>query len=138
MLEIFYEETEDLNLDSGFFVKWFIKTTALHNKQLGDLNIIFCSDDYLLEMNQQHLSHDYFTDIISFDYTVDNIIGGDLFISVDRVRDNATIHNTSFEDELHRVSIHGLLHLCGFKDKTDEDSALMRSKEDEALSLRFT
>jgi probable rRNA maturation factor len=138
MLEIFYEETEDLNFDSAFFVQWFTKTIALHQKQLGDLNLIFCSDDYLLEMNQQHLSHDYFTDIITFDYTVDDIIGGDLFVSVDRVRENALTHNASFEDELHRVSVHGLLHLCGFKDKTDEDSALMRSKEDEALSLRFT
>lgn len=138
MIEIFYEETKDLGLNPDFFIVWFSKLCTKYNKELGEVTLIYCSDDYLLEMNQQHLSHDYFTDIITFDYCVENVISGDLFVSVDRVSENAFQHNVSFEDELHRVSAHGVLHLIGFKDKSDEDSLLMTQAEDNALTLRFT
>jgi len=138
MVEIFYEETEDLGLSPDFFVEWYNKLCDKYNKRLGDVTLIYCSDNYLLEMNQQHLSHDFFTDIITFDYCVEGLIAGDLFISVDRVKENAETHAVSFEDELHRVSAHGVLHLMGFKDKTDEDSLRMTAAEDDALALRFT
>ena len=102
---------------------------------LTKFSIIFCSDEYLLEMNRTHLDHDYYTDIITFDYTDNQIVSGDLFISVDRVRENASDFNVSFQHELHRVIIHGVLHLCGYKDKSDEEEKLMRSKENNALSM---
>jgi probable rRNA maturation factor len=98
--------------------------------------LIFCSDEHLLQINKDHLQHDYYTDIITFDYTVEDIISGDLFISVDRVQDNADEFDVLFQDELHRVCVHGLLHLCGYKDKSDEDEKRMREKEDEMLMLR--
>lgn len=138
MVELFYEQTTDLGLDSVFFMSWLSRVSTNENKELGDINLIFCSDDYLLEMNQQHLSHDYFTDIITFDYSFDSLVAGDLFISVDRIRENASDLSVSFEDELHRVCCHGVLHLCGYSDKTENDQILMRSKEDAALMMRFT
>jgi probable rRNA maturation factor len=138
MVELFYEQTTDLGLDSVFFKSWFSRVSDNENKELGDINLIFCSDDYLLEMNQQHLSHDFFTDIITFDYSFDSLVAGDLFISVDRIRENASDLSVSFEDELHRVCCHGILHLCGYSDKTENDQILMRSKEDAALIMRFT
>lgn len=138
MVELFYEETADLGLDSAFFESWLSRVSAHESKELGDINLIFCSDDYLLEMNQQHLSHDYFTDIITFDYSFEDLVAGDLFISVDRIRENATNLSVSFEDELHRVCCHGVLHLCGYGDKTEEDEIVMRSKEDAALAMRST
>src|ERR1044071_3674818 len=104
---------------------------------LGDVNVIFCSDDYLLEMNREHLDHDYYTDIITFDYSEEAVVSGDLFISVDRVSDNASGLSVSFLDELNRVCVHGLLHLCGYKDKSEAEELLMRSKEDEMLALRL-
>jgi rRNA maturation RNase YbeY len=138
MVELFYEDTPDLGLDSVFFETWLSRVSVYEGKVLGDVNLIFCSDDYLLEMNQQHLSHDYFTDIITFDYCVESLIAGDLFISIDRVRENANSLSLIFQDELHRVCCHGVLHLCGYSDKTDNDQLLIRSKEDAALMMRFT
>jgi rRNA maturation RNase YbeY len=102
---------------------------ASEGAQLGDIQFVFCSDDYLLEINKKYLNHDYFTDIISFDYTLDNLIGGDLFVSIDRVNDNALEYNCAVVDELLRVCVHGVLHLLGYKDKTPEDTEIMRSKE---------
>lgn len=135
MVDINYEEVEDLGLSPDFFVDWFTKITEQEGKILDEITLIFCSDDYLLEINQQHLSHDYYTDIVTFDYCWENHVSGDLFISLDRVRENAATFNKSFENELHRVIIHGVLHLCGYKDKSDEDESMMRSKEDAALSM---
>lgn len=135
MLDINYEETDDLLLDLPKIESWFFEVVSRETKSLGELCLIFCSDDYLLEINQQHLNHDYFTDIVTFDYTVDDEISGDLFISVDRIRDNALSFGVSFHEELYRVCVHGVLHLCGFKDKTEQDQALMRQKENEALAL---
>ena len=105
-------------------------------KTLGDISIIFCSDNYILDVNLRYLHHDYFTDVITFDYCEGNRLSGDLFISVDSVRENAVEFGTEFDDELHRVIVHGLLHLIGYYDHTPEDQKLMREKEDYYLGLR--
>lgn len=105
-------------------------------KTLGDISIIFCSDNYILDVNLRYLHHDYFTDVITFDYCEGNRLSGDLFISVDSVRENAVEFGTEFDDELHRVIVHGLLHLIGYDDHTLEDQKLMREKEDYYLGLR--
>ena len=135
MLEIVFEDVRSFELQDSSILDWYTKVSLQEDKELGDVTIIFCSDDYLLEVNREHLNHDYYTDIITFDYSVFPIVSGDLFISVDRVKENATDFNVSFEHELHRVIIHGFLHLCGYFDKTNEDEMLMRSKENQALSL---
>lgn len=114
----------------------WVKTVAdRHGKRVGEIAYIFCNDEEILRVNREYLDHDYYTDIISFDYTEENRISGDLFISLDTVRTNAEKYHTSYDEELKRVIIHGVLHLCGFKDKTDEDEKLMREKENEALLL---
>ena len=135
MLEIVFEDVRSFELQDSSILDWYTKVSLQEDKELGDVTIIFCSDDYLLEVNREHLDHDYYTDIITFDYSDFPIVSGDLFISVDRVKENATDFNVSFEHELHRVIIHGFLHLCGYFDKTNEDELLMRSKENQALSL---
>ena len=109
---------------------WLKAAIKEENKILGNISCIFCSDVYLHEMNVKYLQHDTFTDIITFDYTENNIISGDLFISIDRVRENALTLNTTFLNELHRVIIHGTLHLCGYKDKKKADALEIRAKED--------
>ena len=114
---------------------WLVKLVESQNKKVGELNYIFCSDDYLLKMNQEHLKHDYFTDIITFDYCEKGLISGDLFISIDRTNENAKTFGKTQINELNRVIAHGLLHLLGFKDKTAKDIAEMRSMEEEALSM---
>lgn len=103
----------------------------------GDLMYIFCDDEELLEINLEFLNHDTYTDIISFDYTMGKLISGEIYISIDRVRENAESLNVSFQEELGRVMIHGILHFMGFKDETPEESAVMRAEEDQALSLLF-
>lgn len=105
------------------------------DKLLGDLSVVFCSDEYLLKVNQDFLDHDYYTDIITFDYCEGLVISGDLLVSLDRVRENSVVERTTFEAELYRVVFHGVLHLCGFKDKTEMDIRLMRSKEDQYLDM---
>ena len=114
---------------------WIKSVAASHNKEIGDIACVFCSDKKILGINIQYLNHDYYTDIITFDYSEDNTISGDLFISLDTVRSNAEKFNTNYDEELYRVIIHGILHLCGLKDKSAEDEKIMREKEDEALSL---
>lgn len=135
MLDINYEDVDNLSLNEIDLTNWISKVCLSENHQLGEISIIFCSDEYLLEMNRIHLDHDYYTDIITFDYTDNQIVSGDLFISIDRVRENASDFHVSFQHELHRVMIHGVLHLCGYKDKSDEEEKLMRSKENNALSM---
>lgn len=130
--------TEDVSLplfNQSSVATWLCNVCESENKELDEVSIIFCSDDYLLTMNNEYLQHDYYTDIITFDYCIDNQVVGDLFISVDRVTDNAKLNQVSFDNELLRVMVHGILHLIGFKDKSDEDSKLMRLKEDEYLNL---
>lgn len=116
--------------------KWISDSVRKEGKNLSDINYIFCSDEYLLELNRSALDHDYYTDIITFDYCEGNVVSGDLFISIDRVADNAKTLNHNFIDELHRVMIHGVLHLCGYKDKSKKEEELMRKKEDYYLNLR--
>lgn len=106
-----------------------------HEKVLGEVSVVFMSDDELLDVNKKYLDHDYFTDIITFDYCEANIVSGDLLISIDMIRYNAQRFNSSFEDELRRVIFHGFLHLLGFKDKTPSDEAQMRIEENKALVL---
>lgn len=134
MLEFFFEDIEILDLDPEFFISWLSQVVDSEGKELGDVNLIFCSDDYLLKVNQQYLDHDYYTDIITFDYCEESTVNGDLFISVDRVRDNATIEGVTFERELFRVVVHGVLHLLGYKDKSPEDKLEMTKMEDKWLS----
>ena len=105
-------------------------------KRLGDISIIFCSDPYILDVNIKYLQHDYFTDIITFDYCEGDKLSGDLFISVDSVRENSVFYGTEFTDELNRVIVHGLLHLIGYDDHTDEEKKVMREKENYYLEMR--
>jgi len=135
MVEFFTEDVVFPSIDVPSIIKWLDSACSSEDQTLNEVNIIFCSDEFLLKMNIEHLAHDYYTDIITFDYCVDKQIIGDLFISVDRVSDNAIINKELFTRELNRVMVHGLLHLCGYKDKTEEDSFIMRSKENHYLSL---
>ena len=107
-----------------------------NKKEVGEISYIFCSDEQLLEINKEFLNHDYYTDIITFDYCEGDRLSGDLFISVDSVRENSIEYGTEFSEELNRVIVHGLLHLIGYDDHSDEDIAVMRSKENYYLSLR--
>lgn len=116
--------------------RWLKEVAQREDRKIGDINIIFCSDNYLLEVNKKYLEHDYYTDIITFDYCEKDILSGDLFISVDCVRDNASFYGTEFSNELNRVMVHGVLHLIGYDDHTDEDIAVMRSKENTYLEIR--
>ena len=116
--------------------RWLKTVAGSEMKKLGNINIIFCSDNYILEVNLKYLQHDYFTDIITFDYCEKDILNGDLFISIESVKDNAEHYGTEFENELCWVMVHGLLHLIGYDDHTPEDIAVMRSKEDYYLSVR--
>lgn len=114
---------------------WLKRQAEEEGYSVGDLNYIFCSDEYLLQVNKDYLQHDYYTDIITFDQSdEDDKIEGDIFISVDRVTDNAKQHGVSTDQEMRRVLAHGLLHLCGYGDKTDEEVVTMRAKEDEWVS----
>lgn len=122
--------------DKKAIKKWITDCIRLESKQLKDVSYVFCSDDYLLQINIDHLDHNTYTDIITFDYTEDDIISSEIYISIDRVRENAKEFNHTVKNELHRVIIHGILHLVGYKDKTESDSLEMRSKEDYYLSLR--
>lgn len=115
---------------------WLGKCAESEGFELSEVNIIFTSDPYLLEMNQKHLNHDFYTDIITFDYSEGKAVSGELFISVDRVRENAQTEGVSIAHELSRVMVHGLLHLMGYKDKSAEDQVVMRGKEDFYLNLQ--
>ncbi|NDW10845.1 rRNA maturation RNase YbeY [Dysgonomonas sp. 520] len=113
--------------------QWIKQTAASYNKAVGDVAYIFCSDEKILQINREYLQHDYYTDIITFDYSEDNIISGDIFISLDTVKSNSEQFGTDFIDELHRIIIHGILHLCGINDKSPEERKHMTQCEDEAL-----
>ncbi|WP_412559591.1 rRNA maturation RNase YbeY [Winogradskyella sp. MIT101101] len=135
MISFNYET--DFNSDNEKeFSDWISNTIEEENCKEGEINYIFCSDQYLHKINLEFLNHDTFTDIISFDYSAGKELHGDIYISVDRVAENAKEFNVKFEDELARVMIHGILHYCGYKDKTKEDKNQMRSKEDHYLSKR--
>ncbi len=131
----FNYETDFILNNEVVYSDWILKVIQSENKSLGEINYIFCDDEYLHKINMEYLQHDTLTDIISFDYTVGNEINGDIFVSVERVRDNANDFKVSFEEELKRVLIHGVLHYCGYKDKSEEDEVIMRSKEDEKINM---
>ena len=134
MINFNYEN--DFNLDNESVVaEWLSQVITSEGKKEGEINYIFCDDEYLHKLNVEYLDHDTLTDVISFDYTMGSEISGDCFISIERVIDNAKDFEVTFEEELKRVLVHGMLHYCGYKDKTDEDEKLMRQKEDEKLLL---
>ncbi len=137
---IFQSENIYFVLEKEENLKLFIETIINENgKQCGEWSYIFCSDDYLLDINKKHLEHDYYTDVITFDYCEEKKISGDIFISIDRVEENSKKYNVSFDNELLRIIFHGLLHLLGFDDKTKDDKELMTKKEDYYLKeyLKF-
>jgi probable rRNA maturation factor len=126
----------DFQLDNEKkYEDWIAQVIESENKEEGEINYIFCDDDYLYEINVQYLQHETLTDIISFDYTLGDLISGDIFISIERVKDNAQDFGVSFEEELRRVMAHGVLHYCGYKDKTESDENVMRYKEEEKIKL---
>jgi rRNA maturation RNase YbeY len=130
----FFTETE-FKINEDEINSWLLSVIASEDKNLGEINYIFCDDAYLLSINQQYLDHDTYTDIISFDTSEGNDLSGDIFISVERIKENAQQFNVSVDDELKRVLAHGILHFCGYKDKTDDEAKLMREKEDEKLKM---
>ena len=136
MISYFFEDTSFIYKGRARNNRWLKLVAESEIRRLGDVNIIFCSDPYILDINLRYLQHDYFTDIITFDYCEGDKLSGDLFVSVDTVRENAGEYGTSFEEELHRVIVHGLLHLIGYDDHSEADRKVMRSKEDYYLSLR--
>ena len=136
MIRYYYEDIKFEFKHKLLNNKWLRFVAQSEVRRLGDIGIIFCSDNYILDVNMKYLQHDYFTDIITFDYCEDDVLSGDLFISIDSVRDNASYYGTEFEDELNRVIVHGILHLAGYDDHTEDEQKQMRSKEDYYLSLR--
>ena len=134
MINFNYET--DFNLDSEeATAAWLGNVITSENKKEGEINYIFCDDGYLHKINVEYLEHDTLTDIISFDYSMGNELHGDIFVSIERVKDNANDFNVSFEEELKRVLVHGILHYCGYKDKGEVEELLMRSKEDEKIAM---
>lgn len=115
---------------------WVRAVAATYGKRVGEVAYIFCDDEKILEVNRQYLQHDYYTDIITFDYCEGNVVSGDLFISLDTVRSNAELFQKDYDEELHRVIIHGILHLCGINDKGPGEREVMEAEEDKALALR--
>ncbi len=137
-ISFFNEDIDFVLTQKGVIKKWISDVISLEGKTKGNISFIFCNDEYLSKINIEYLKHDTFTDIITFDYTEDNYgkISGDIFISIERVKENAEKLNISFINELHRVMIHGILHLMGYKDKTKANKIQMRLKEDKCLSLQ--
>lgn len=136
MISYYTQDTDFVFKGKQFNNKWLRMVAESEIKRIGDISIIFCSDNYILDVNMKYLQHDYFTDIITFDYCEKDILSGDLFISIDTVRDNAEFYKTEFNDELNRVIVHGLLHLIGYDDHTPEEQKIMREKENYYLELR--
>ncbi|MBC5834826.1 rRNA maturation RNase YbeY [Flavobacterium sp. F372] len=134
MISFNYESDFSLEQEE-VYASWIETIVESENKILGEISYIFCDDEYLHSINMQYLNHDTLTDIISFDYTEGDIISGDIFVSIERVEDNAKDFNVPFDEELKRVLAHGVLHYCGYKDKSDEDALLMRTKEEEKIKL---
>ena len=118
--------------------EWIDKVAKKYNKEVGEISYLFCDDEKILEVNREYLNHDFYTDIITFDYSEDDIISGDIIISLQMVELNSQMYKTEYLEELHRVIIHGILHLCGVKDSTLEEETLMRKAEDNALEMLFS
>lgn len=133
MIHFFYENTEEKIQENLKF--WIEKIIISEEKKIGEINYIFCDDEYLIKINQDFLDHDYYTDIITFDQVRGKTISGEIFVSLQRIKDNASLISKNYEEEKKRVIAHGVLHLCGYKDKTEEQQKIMRAKEDFYLSL---
>ena len=134
MIHFFYEDIEQKVSEKH--IPWLQKIIEIEGKKLGEINYIFCDDEYLLKINQNFLDHDYYTDIITFDQVRGKTISGEIFVSLQRIKDNASLISKNYEEEKKRVIAHGILHLCGYKDKTEEEQKTMRAKEDFYLSLK--
>jgi rRNA maturation RNase YbeY len=134
MIHFFYENTSEIIEEN--IKPWIEKIIITEEKRLGEINYIFCDDEYLLKINQNFLDHDYYTDIITFDQVRGKTISGEIFVSLQRIKDNASLISKNYEEEKKRVIAHGILHLCGYKDKTEEEQKTMRAKEDFYLSLK--
>ena len=134
MISFNYENDFELGNEDAY-ADWISRVILSENKKEGDINFIFCDDEYLHKLNVEYLEHDTLTDVISFDYSMGNELHGDVFISTERVAENAVDFNVTFEQEIKRVIIHGVLHYCGYKDKSDADETLMRTKEEEKIKM---
>lgn len=141
MNELFFF-TEDCEMPSFFsekkVVEWLQVVARDYSRKIGTISFIFCSDDYILDVNRKYLNHDYYTDVITFDYVERDVLSGDVFISLDTVKSNSELYHASYEEELCRVIVHSVLHLIGYKDKTDKDAAEMRANENHCLELLKT
>jgi rRNA maturation RNase YbeY len=133
----FHKEELNLKIEEKKVSDWISSSIETLGFNLGNISLIFCNDEYLKKINIQYLNHDYFTDIITFDYSKKSSVSGDLFISIDRVKENAKDNNVDFMNELYRVIIHGVLHLCGYNDKTEGEKKMIRKKENEFISTIF-
>lgn len=131
------DQTEIPSINQVKVREWIEKVAGTYGKRVGEINYIFVSDERILEINREFLHHDYYTDHIGFDYSAANVLSGDLYLSVDTIRSNSRLFGEGYEMELHRVIIHGILHLCGLKDKTPEERKQMETAEDEALTLLY-
>ena len=129
MIQFFFENIDEIPISTAT-ISWLEDVIKTENKKLGEINYILCDDEYLLKVNQDFLDHDYYTDIITFDYVKGKTISGDIFVSLPRISDNAKNLVKDFNSEFHRVLAHGILHLMGYKDKTEEEITVMRQKED--------
>lgn len=136
MISYYFEDIDFIFKGKTKNNRWLKLVAESEIRRIGNISIIFCSDNYILDVNQKYLQHDYFTDIITFDYCESDKLSGDLFISVDSVRENSVEYGTEFEDELNRVIVHGVLHLIGYDDHSESDIEMMRKKENYYLSLR--
>ncbi len=132
----FYSETDFKIEDTKALNRWISEVVLHENHELGELTYVFCDDEYLYKLNLQFLNHDTLTDIISFDNSLGKQIHGEVYISIERVKENASIYGVAFLEELHRVIIHGVLHFCGYQDKSEKQQEVMTGKENEALGLR--
>jgi rRNA maturation RNase YbeY len=133
-IQIFFEKVQPIKEKKNSIKKQISRVIISESKQVGDISVIFCSDEYLLEINKQFLNHDYYTDVITFDYVEGNVVSGDVFISLDRIKENSLLFNNQAIMELYRVVFHGVLHLIGYNDKTLEEIREMRSKEEYYLN----
>ncbi len=134
MIQFFFENIDEIPISTAT-ISWLEDVIKTENKKLGEINYILCDDEYLLKVNQDFLDHDYYTDIITFDYVKGKTISGDIFVSLPRISDNAKTLVRDFNSEFHRVLAHGILHLMGYKDKTEEEITVMRQKEDFYLNV---
>lgn len=134
MIQFFFENIDEIPISTAT-ISWLEDVIKTENKKLGEINYILCDDEYLLKVNQDFLDHDYYTDIITFDYVKGKTISGDIFVSLPRISDNAKTLVRDFNSEFHRVLAHGILHLLGYKDKTEEEITVMRQKEDFYLNF---